>query len=111
VTAEDPMIVGVATVFVATDIAKSTKHYRDVLGRGAGHGDRRQEFAVTRACNHKGRRSRLLVAKQKSSSVRALPVLTHLGHHCAARVPSKRAFSQVRAVVGRRIGDVDHEPG
>jgi catechol 2,3-dioxygenase-like lactoylglutathione lyase family enzyme len=31
-TAEDPMMVGVATVFVVTDIAKSTEHYRDVLG-------------------------------------------------------------------------------
>jgi hypothetical protein len=27
-TAEDPMMVGVATVFVVTDIAKSTEHYR-----------------------------------------------------------------------------------
>src|SRR5262245_17755367 len=32
VTAEDPMMAGAATVFVVTDIAKSTKHYRDVLG-------------------------------------------------------------------------------
>jgi hypothetical protein len=32
VTAEDPMMVGAATVFVVTDIAKSTEHYRDVLG-------------------------------------------------------------------------------
>ena len=31
-TAEDPMIVGAATVFVVADIAKSTEHYRDVLG-------------------------------------------------------------------------------
>jgi hypothetical protein len=31
VTAEDPMMVGAATVFVVTDIAKSTEHYRDVL--------------------------------------------------------------------------------
>ena len=31
-TAEDPMMVGAATVFVVTDIAKSTEHYRDVLG-------------------------------------------------------------------------------
>jgi hypothetical protein len=30
--AEDPMMVGAATVFVVTDIAKSTEHYRDVLG-------------------------------------------------------------------------------
>ena len=30
--AEDPMLVGAATVFVVTDIAKSTEHYRDVLG-------------------------------------------------------------------------------
>jgi hypothetical protein len=29
-TAEDPMMVGVATVFVVADIAKSTEHYRDV---------------------------------------------------------------------------------
>src|ERR1700680_4387589 len=34
VTAEDPMMVGAATVFVVTDIAKSTEHYRDVLGYG-----------------------------------------------------------------------------
>jgi catechol-2,3-dioxygenase len=32
VTAEDPMMVGAATVFVVTDIANSTEHYRDVLG-------------------------------------------------------------------------------
>jgi catechol 2,3-dioxygenase-like lactoylglutathione lyase family enzyme len=32
VTVEDPMMVGAATVFVVTDIAKSTEHYRDVLG-------------------------------------------------------------------------------
>jgi catechol-2,3-dioxygenase len=32
VTAEDPMMVGAATGFVVTDIAKSTEHYRDVLG-------------------------------------------------------------------------------
>jgi catechol-2,3-dioxygenase len=32
VTAEDPMMVGAATLFVVTDIAKSTGHYRDVLG-------------------------------------------------------------------------------
>jgi catechol 2,3-dioxygenase-like lactoylglutathione lyase family enzyme len=32
VTAEDPMMVGAATVFVVMDIAKSTEHYRDVLG-------------------------------------------------------------------------------
>jgi hypothetical protein len=32
VTAEDPMMIGAATVFVVTDIAKSTEHYRDVLG-------------------------------------------------------------------------------
>jgi hypothetical protein len=31
VTAEDPIMVGAATVFVVTDIAKSTEHYRDVL--------------------------------------------------------------------------------
>ncbi len=31
-TAEDPMMVGAATVFVVTDIAKSTEHYCDVLG-------------------------------------------------------------------------------
>jgi catechol 2,3-dioxygenase-like lactoylglutathione lyase family enzyme len=31
-TAEDPMMVGAATVFVVADIAKSTAHYRDVLG-------------------------------------------------------------------------------
>ena len=31
-TAENPMMVGAATVFVVTDIAKSTEHYRDVLG-------------------------------------------------------------------------------
>ena len=30
--AEDPMMVDAATVFVVTDIAKSTEHYRDVLG-------------------------------------------------------------------------------
>ena len=30
--AEDPMMVGAATVFVVADIAKSTEHYRDVLG-------------------------------------------------------------------------------
>ena len=29
-TAEDPMMVGAATVFVVTDIAKSTEHYRDL---------------------------------------------------------------------------------
>jgi catechol-2,3-dioxygenase len=32
VTAENPMMVGAATVFVVTDIAKSTEYYRDVLG-------------------------------------------------------------------------------
>ena len=32
VTTEDPMMVDAATVFVVTDIAKSTEHYRDVLG-------------------------------------------------------------------------------
>jgi hypothetical protein len=32
VTADDPMMVGAATVFVVTDIAKSTEHYRDVPG-------------------------------------------------------------------------------
>ena len=31
-TTEDPMMVGAATVFVVADIAKSTEHYRDVLG-------------------------------------------------------------------------------
>src|SRR5262245_175556 len=31
-TAERPMMVGAATVFVVTDIAKSVEHYRDVLG-------------------------------------------------------------------------------
>lgn len=31
-TIEDPMMVGAATVFVVADIAKSTEHYRDVLG-------------------------------------------------------------------------------
>ena len=31
-TAENPMMVGAATVFVVTDIAKSTEHYRNVLG-------------------------------------------------------------------------------
>jgi len=31
-TTEDPMMVGAATVFVVADIAKSAKHYRDVLG-------------------------------------------------------------------------------
>jgi hypothetical protein len=31
VTAEDPMMRGATTVFVVTDIAKSTEHYRDVL--------------------------------------------------------------------------------
>jgi catechol 2,3-dioxygenase-like lactoylglutathione lyase family enzyme len=31
-TAEHPMIVGAATVFVVSDIAKSIAHYRDVLG-------------------------------------------------------------------------------
>ena len=31
-TAKDPMMVGSATVFVVADIAKSTEHYRDVLG-------------------------------------------------------------------------------
>ena len=30
--AENPMMVGAATVFVVADIAKSTAHYRDVLG-------------------------------------------------------------------------------
>lgn len=30
--AENPMMVGAATVFVVADIAKSTEHYRDVLG-------------------------------------------------------------------------------
>jgi catechol 2,3-dioxygenase-like lactoylglutathione lyase family enzyme len=29
---ENPMMVGAATVFVVADIAKSTAHYRDVLG-------------------------------------------------------------------------------
>ena len=29
---ENPMMVGAATVFVVADIAKSTGHYRDVLG-------------------------------------------------------------------------------
>jgi hypothetical protein len=37
VTAEDPMMVGAATVFVVTDIAKSTEHYRDVLVSAKGH--------------------------------------------------------------------------
>jgi hypothetical protein len=32
VTAEDPMMAGAATVFVVTDIAKSTEHCHDVLG-------------------------------------------------------------------------------
>jgi hypothetical protein len=32
VTAENPMMVGAATVFVVTDITNSTEHYRDVLG-------------------------------------------------------------------------------
>jgi catechol 2,3-dioxygenase-like lactoylglutathione lyase family enzyme len=32
VIAEDPMMVGAATVFVVTDIAKSTERHRDVLG-------------------------------------------------------------------------------
>jgi catechol 2,3-dioxygenase-like lactoylglutathione lyase family enzyme len=32
VTAEDPMMVGAATVFVVTDIAKSRERYREVLG-------------------------------------------------------------------------------
>jgi catechol 2,3-dioxygenase-like lactoylglutathione lyase family enzyme len=31
-TAENPMMVGSATVFVVADIAKSAGHYRDVLG-------------------------------------------------------------------------------
>jgi hypothetical protein len=31
-TTEDPMLVGAATVFVVADIAKSTEHYRDVIG-------------------------------------------------------------------------------
>lgn len=31
-TAENPMLVGAATVFTVTDIARSTEHYRDVLG-------------------------------------------------------------------------------
>ena len=31
-TTKDPMMVGADTVFVVTDIAKSTEHYRDVLG-------------------------------------------------------------------------------
>jgi catechol 2,3-dioxygenase-like lactoylglutathione lyase family enzyme len=31
-TAEHPMMVGSATVFVVADIAKSAGHYRDVLG-------------------------------------------------------------------------------
>jgi len=31
-TAKNPMMVGSATVFVVADIAKSTSHYRDVLG-------------------------------------------------------------------------------
>jgi catechol 2,3-dioxygenase-like lactoylglutathione lyase family enzyme len=31
-TVEDPMMVGAATVFVVADVAKSTEHYRDVLG-------------------------------------------------------------------------------
>src|SRR5437016_12122311 len=37
---ENPMMVGAATVFAVTDIAKSTEHYRDVLGFTAtfGHG-------------------------------------------------------------------------
>jgi len=30
--AESPMMVGAATVFVVADVAKSTEHYRDVLG-------------------------------------------------------------------------------
>ena len=29
---EHPMLVGAATVFVVSDIAKSTEHYRDALG-------------------------------------------------------------------------------
>ena len=32
-TAEDPTMVGAATVFVVTDIAKSTEDYRDVKSR------------------------------------------------------------------------------
>ena len=31
-TEEHPMMVGAATVFVVTDIAKSVEHYRDALG-------------------------------------------------------------------------------
>ena len=31
-TAENPMMVGAATVFVVTDVAKSIEHYRDGLG-------------------------------------------------------------------------------
>jgi catechol 2,3-dioxygenase-like lactoylglutathione lyase family enzyme len=31
-TDKDPMMVGAATVFVVSDIAKSIEHYRDVLG-------------------------------------------------------------------------------
>jgi catechol 2,3-dioxygenase-like lactoylglutathione lyase family enzyme len=31
-TVEEPMMVGAATVFVVADVAKSTEHYRDVLG-------------------------------------------------------------------------------
>ena len=31
-TEDHPMMVGSATVFVVADIAKSTEHYRDVLG-------------------------------------------------------------------------------
>ena len=40
------MMVGAATVFVVTDIAKSTEHYREVLGfpRLTGRGMRRFEF-------------------------------------------------------------------
>ena len=36
-TAEDPMMVGAATVFVVTDIAKSSERYRDGREMAACH--------------------------------------------------------------------------
>jgi hypothetical protein len=54
------MMVGAATVFVVTDIAKSTEHYREVLGfpRLTGRGMRRFEFGSCLLMALSGRHAR-----------------------------------------------------